>query len=71
MRIIIIGVSGFDSQQRKCKGSAFEEAPTFQALPLSSCPHPVYSLMFMGEILYRGQISPFPFFRSKQTLPFI
>ena len=39
MRIIIIGVSGFDSQQRKCKESAFEEEPTFRALPLSSS-HP-------------------------------
>lgn len=40
MRIIIIGVSGFDSQQRKCIESAFEEEPTFQALPLSSPRHP-------------------------------
>lgn len=44
MRIIIVGVSGFDSLQRKCIGSAFEEEPTFQPLLLSSSHSPLSML---------------------------
>lgn len=58
MRIIIIGVSGFDSQQRKMH----REVPLrkSQHSKVYLCPPPqaplVDSLMFTGKILYRGQI---------------
>lgn len=45
MRIIIIGVSGFDSQKEKCIGSAFEEEPTFRGLPWSSSHYPPLSIL--------------------------